>query len=652
MTGNKVEINDIYQIRSVASPKIVPKSNTVTYLVTELDEEKNNYSTNLYKNEAGSSTRLTYKHERISNVVHSPDGGVTLFIGTSEDDKQQVFLLNTDGGEREQLTEEADGVNSAFFSEDGETVFYHVSSEPEGDGKENNEGEKDKKPEPVIIDRMKYKADSTGVHKEKYQSVKTIGLITRESRTLLAGDENYELVETFGDTLVYTSDRSEHPDFNFNQRLFIKSGKEAAKEIDFGEGTVMDAEVSPDGTKLLLTTMGREFRNATHAVISVYDIGDSDLRDLTGHLDKPVGDFAATDAQQSVETTPAKWISNEDFVFVLSDSGSVNLHKGNTNGKISPLYEGRQHVTGMDATESCVAFTLSAPTSPGELYKYEFESENIEVLTSHNAEYVNRTELIEPEAIQYRSEDGTKIDGWFMKPYGFTDNEKYPMITNIHGGPHAFYANTFFHEMQVLAARGCAVLYVNPRGSHSYSQAFVDAVRGDYGNGDYKDIMAGVDYITDKYPWIDQENLGVTGGSYGGFMTNWIVGHTDRFKAAVTQRSISNWISFRGVSDIGYYFTDWQIQADLDDVEKLWHHSPLKYVDEMNTPLLIIHSERDFRCPMEQAEQLYIALKYQQKDTRFIRYPEASHNLSRTGRPNLRVERLHHITDWFARYLD
>lgn len=150
-----------------------------------------------------------------------------------------------------------------------------------------------------------------------------------------------------------------------------------------------------------------------------------------------------------------------------------------------------------------------------------------------------------------------------MKPAGYEEGKKYPMIVNIHGGPHAFYANTFFHEMQLLAAKGYAVLYVNPRGSHSYSQEFVDAVRGDYGNGDYEDIMNGVDYITNRYDWIDQERLGVTGGSYGGFMTNWIVGHTNRFKAAVTQRSISNWISFRGVSDIGYYFSDWQIKRNF-----------------------------------------------------------------------------------------
>lgn len=652
MTQNKVEIEDIYKIRSVASPKVVPSSNAVTYLVTELDEEKNDYRTNLYKIENGKSTQLTYKHERISNVAHSPDGRLTLFLAAAEDDKQQVFLLSTDGGEREQLTEETDGVNSAFFSKDGKNVFYHVSSEKEEDRENDKEQEKEKKPEPVIIDRMKYKADSAGPLKEKYQSAKSIGIKSKETETLLAGEENYEVVETFGDTIVYTSDKSENPDFNFSQKLFIKKENEAAKEIDFKEGEVMKAEVSPDDTKLLLTTAGREFKNATHAVISVYDIASAELKNLTGHLDKPVGDFAATDSQQSVETNPAQWISNDDFVFVLSDNGSVNLHKGNINGEISPISEGAQHVTGMDATEARVAFTLSTPTSPGELYKFEFQSDDLEVLTSHNAEYFNSTEIIEPEAIRYKSEDGTEIEGWFMKPHGFTENKKYQMITNIHGGPHAFYANTFFHEMQVLAGQGYAVLCVNPRGSHSYSQQFVDAVRGDYGNGDYKDIMAGVDYITDKYPWIDQENLGVTGGSYGGFMTNWIVGHTDRFKAAVTQRSISNWISFHGVSDIGYFFTDWQIQADLDDVEKLWHHSPLKYVNGIETPLLIIHSERDFRCPMEQAEQLYIALKDKGKETRFIRYPEADHNLSRTGKPSLRVERLNHITGWFDQYLD
>ena len=234
---------------------------------------------------------------------------------------------------------------------------------------------------------------------------------------------------------------------------------------------------------------------------------------------------------------------------------------------------------------------------------------------------------------------------------GLRRREKYPLIVEIHGGPHAMYANTFFHELQLLAAQGYGVLYVNPRGSHGYSQEFVDAVRGNYGGGDYEDIMAGLDYAIKENSWIDTVRLGVTGGSYGGFMTNWIVGHSNRFKAAVTQRSISNWISFFGVSDIGYYFSDWQIGAGMNDVDKLWEHSPLKCAKNVETPLLILHSEKDFRCPIEQAEQLYITLKSMGKETEFVRFPDANHNLSRTGTPNLRIARLDEITGWFAKYL-
>jgi len=203
----------------------------------------------------------------------------------------------------------------------------------------------------------------------------------------------------------------------------------------------------------------------------------------------------------------------------------------------------------------------------------------------------------------------------------------------------------------LLAAQGYGVLYVNPRGSHGYSQQFVDAVRGDYGGGDYVDIMAGLDYIIERNDWIDTARLGVTGGSYGGFMTNWIVGHTNKFKAAVTQRSISNWVSFFGVSDIGYYFNDWQHGLDITDVNKLWEISPLKYAGKVETPLLILHSENDLRCPIEQAQQLYITLKSMGKETEFVRFPEANHNLSRTGTPNLRIARLEEITNWFAKYL-
>lgn len=644
----KADIKDIFKIKSTASPKAVPNSEAVTYLMTQIDEEKNDYTTHLYKYNQHESVQLTYKNERISNVDHSRDGDVTLFISKGENDKQQIFLLRAAGGEREQLTYEEDGVNSAFFSNDGSKIYYHVSSEPE-----KKEDTEDERPEPVVIDRMKYKADSAGLLKEKYQSVKVINLKNRETDVLFEGRENYALEAVIGeDTYIYSTDKSEDSDFNFSAELYIKSGDKDPEQIPTEGGYVAHVDVSPDDKKLLLTEHSREFENATHGTVYLYDIETGGKKNLTGHLDKPVGDYVAQDTQQSAELNPTKWISEEEFLFILSEDGSVNLYKGDVSGGVTEVYKGRHYIYGLDAVETHAYITVSTPTHPGELFKVDLRTHEVTALTAHNKFYVEETELVSPESIAYESTDGTTVHGWFMKPSGFKKGMKYPMITNIHGGPHAFYANSFFHEMQVLSGLGYAVLYVNPRGSHSYSQAFVDAVRGDYGNGDYKDIMAGVDYVTGIYDWIDTDNLGVTGGSYGGFMTNWIVGHTNRFKAAVTQRSICNWVSFRGVSDIGYYFTDWQIQAEFSDIEKLWHHSPIKYVDEIQTPLLILHSERDFRCPVEQAEQLYIALKYQKKDTRLVRFPDADHNLSRTGKPNLRIERLKHLTGWFEDRLE
>lgn len=645
----KVDIKDIYRIKSVASPVVVPDSGEVTYLVTKIDEERNDYATHLYKHDGETSLQLTYQHERISNIAHSRDGAVTLFIAGDDDDKPQVFIMRYSGGEREQVTDEKNGVSSALFSHDGQKIYYHVSHDMSGKSDEkDSKSDKDKPPEPVVIDRMKYKADSVGLLKEEYQSVKVVDLVTRTDETLLSGEENFTLHATIGeDTLIYSTDGSDDPDFNFSSKLFKKTGTRQAEEISKEDGNVLKADVSPNGKYVLLTEMGRQYENATHGVVYLYDPVDGDRKDLTGHLDKPVGDYVAQDTQQSVTMEPTVWINDEEFLFVLSEDGNVNLYKGNVDGDVEPVFKGAHHIHGMDADADYAYVTLSTPVHPGELYQVDLKTGEGTVLTEHNQDYVGETVLVEPEEITYSSTDGRKVHGWFMKPADYREGTKYPMITNIHGGPHAFYANSFFHEMQVFAALGYAVLYVNPRGSHSYSQEFVDAVRGDYGSGDYEDIMAGVDYITDEYDWIDQDNLGVTGGSYGGFMTNWIAGHTNRFKAAATQRSISNWVSFRGVSDIGYYFSDWQIQADFNDIETMWQHSPIKYVDNIEVPLLILHSERDFRCPMEQAEQLFIALKYKKKETKFVRFPKADHNLSRSGKPNLRVERLRHLTEWF-----
>jgi len=266
--------------------------------------------------------------------------------------------------------------------------------------------------------------------------------------------------------------------------------------------------------------------------------------------------------------------------------------------------------------------------------------------------------LSEPEEFWFTASDGVKVQGWIVKPLEFKKGEKYPIILQIHGGPWSAYGNQLMaaeHEFQLLATNGYVVVYTNPRASTGYGEEFASLISGHWGERDYLDMMEAVDYVIEKYPFVDAERLGVAGGSYGGFATNWIVGHTDRFKAAVTMRSISNWESFFGVSDIGtgtlpvhevgFGKNPW------DAREFYQEKSPITYVKNVKTPLLIIHSEQDWRCPMVEAEQLFIALKKMKKDVELVRFPDENHDLSRTGKPKHRIERLRHILRWFDKYL-
>ena len=246
-----------------------------------------------------------------------------------------------------------------------------------------------------------------------------------------------------------------------------------------------------------------------------------------------------------------------------------------------------------------------------------------------------------------------QIDGWVILPDNFDESKPYPAILDVHGGPKTVYGQVFYHEMQMWADMGYVVMFCNPKGSDGRGDDFAD-IRGEYGENDYADIMALVDFVTEKYPNIDQKRLGVTGGSYGGFMTNWITSHTDRFAAAATQRSISNWLSFYGVSDIGFYFATDQNGVEFDDdnvFEVLWDHSPLKYVKQVKTPTLVIHAHEDYRCPLEQGLQWYTALTDMGVDTRMVLFKGENHELSRSGKPKSRVKRLSEITAWMDKYL-
>lgn len=655
---NFITKESLFELQSITNPVLAPNEQEALFIRTQVNEEENTYNAHLFHIElaSGNITQWTFGNERVSSPAWSPNGERVAFL-VKRGEKQQLYVLNRRGGEAQEMTTLPNGVNSFLWSPCGEKIWL-TTSVKEGLAITDEEEKEDKKfPKAYVVDKMKYKADSVGLLPQKrYAQIAVVALDTKEVTAFTDAPYSHSLqgISHDGQTLVVAVNRADNTDDVFRTPLYLVNvdTKEETVLID-EDGYYGDAAFSFDDRYIAFGGSDRTFKNATHGHIYIYDTQSKTTQKLTEMFDVPVGDYAVGDTQQSASAPTVMWTENNDLYFQVSTEGDVRLYYATLEGAIYPASPENEHIYGYAFFKNGnrALMTVSNPIFPGELFDFDITTGERKQLTTFNDEFLANTTLSTPEAIVYTAKDGFTVHGWIMKPANYIVGEKYPLIVEVHGGPHTLYANTFFHEMQLLAAQGYGVLYVNPRGSHGYSQEFVDAVRGDYGGGDYEDIMAGLDYALANYNWIDEARLGLTGGSYGGFMTNWAVGHTNRFKAAVTQRSISNWISFNGVSDIGYYFTEWQMLADMNDVEKLWHHSPLKYAANVETPLLILHSERDFRCPIEQAEQFYITLKRMGKEVGFVRFPESDHNLSRTGIPSLRVERLAQITGWFEKYL-
>lgn len=341
-------------------------------------------------------------------------------------------------------------------------------------------------------------------------------------------------------------------------------------------------------------------------------------------------------------------VDGDYLYFVTTEGDSSYINKIDKEGNIEKLIQGKGSVDGFDILDGNINFIGLRGLKLQELYSLK-EKEEIQ-LTKFNEWVMEEKKLSQPQHLSFEN-DGITIDGWVMKPVDFEEGKTYPAILDIHGGPKTVYGEVFYHEMQYWANEGYVVFFCNPRGSDGRGNEFAD-IRGKYGTIDYDDIMKFTDLVLERCPFIDRDRVGVTGGSYGGFMTNWIIGHSNRFKAAASQRSISNWVSFFGTTDIGYYFADDQNAATpWSDIEKLWFHSPMKYADKVVTPTLFIHSEEDYRCWLPEGLQMFTALKYHGVDSRLCMFRGENHELSRSGKPKHRIRRLEEITNWFNKYL-
>jgi dipeptidyl aminopeptidase/acylaminoacyl peptidase len=352
---------------------------------------------------------------------------------------------------------------------------------------------------------------------------------------------------------------------------------------------------------------------------------------------------------RGVHTNFLRWSEDGSRVYFqaagpgIAEICSVDL-EGHVRVEVESAY---RSIFDFDVRGGTIAFLATDPWTPGDLY---VRRGVVETRLSEFNPWLRQRELAVPEKHVFRAEDGLAIEGWLLKPPGF-DGRPAPLVLQVHGGPHSHYGWAFFHEFQVLASMGILVLYCNPRGSDGLGEEFKRAVVRDWGGLDYRDLMTALDQLIERTGFVDTQRLGIAGGSYGGYMTNWAIGQTDRFAAAVTMRSISNLVSEYAQHDIVPWGRNELGPEPWPDPDALWARSPIRYVHNIKTPLLILHGEMDLRCAISQAEELFGALRLLGKEVVMARFPGESHDLSRNGRPDRRVERLRRIAGWFGRHL-
>lgn len=337
------------------------------------------------------------------------------------------------------------------------------------------------------------------------------------------------------------------------------------------------------------------------------------------------------------------------FYFLSTIDDHTEIKSLSFDGDLNTVYQMPGAIDGLILYQNDLLMVAMVNQKLQEIYRLSLNDSELKQLTRMNRPVLSSVYVAKPKTIVVKKKDH-EVKGFVLLPKDYDKTKSYPAILDIHGGPKTVYGQIYYHEMQYWANEGYVVFFANPRGSDGKGNAFAD-IRGKYGTIDYEDLMDFTHLVLKKYPAIDQKRLYVTGGSYGGFMTNWIVGHTQMFKAAATQRSISNWMSFYGTSDIGYYFATDQVDGHpIVDMDKLYEQSPIKYVMEVETPLLFIHSDKDHRCPIEQAQQFYAILKTRGLDTKLVWVKNENHELSRSGKPQARIKRLEEITKWFNQH--
>ncbi len=641
---------DVYELVSVGDPRIAPDGSRVAYVVADVDRDANDYRAAIWVTPldgSGEPRQFTSGEKRDSAPRWSPDGRWLAFTSNRGEEKapSALYVSPAEGGEARKLTDQKESVEAIVWSPDSTRIAFTVRVRDEA-----YEEEDERKRKPRRFTRAFHKLDSVGWTGDRRKHVFVVGLDGGAATQLTTGDFEHDSPAWSPDGRLIAFDglRDERWDTELVNRIYVvdaDGGEPTALTGD--DGSYEGPSFSPDGTRIAYRRVVEDGTYPHHSQLGVMNADGSGAKLLTEPLDRQCAPYP--DYREPI------W-DGDRLVFTIEDGGNVHLYAVPADGSAGPelLVGGEQAISGYYVHDGSLVYVAATHTTMREL----FSGTEGRQLTNVGRAFTEGRELLEPERFTATSADGYEVDAWVVRPPGFEEGDRYPAILTIHGGPFTQYGTGFFDEFQVMASGGYVVLYSNPRGGSGYSEEHGRAIRGPvggagpgWGTRDYEDVMAVVDTALQTYDFIDPDRLGVIGGSYGGFMTSWIIGHTNRFKAAISERAVNNLVSMFGSSDLFWVF-ERQFGGPLwDNVDAYLDRSPATYAKDVETPVLVLHSEQDLRCNIEQGEHLFTLLRLLGKEVELLRFPGESHELTRSGSPLHRVTRFETVLEWFDRYL-
>lgn len=660
---------DYYKTVFVSQAEISPDGSYVAFTKTTIDEENNSRHREVWMQKLingqpdGKPFLFTDPTVQSSNPQWSPDGTLLGIQSRRGDDSNSVRFIRVTAPGGEAFTIEGLDRAPVWSPGGGRIAFVR---EPEND-EENDKRAGWISPDAItstldssrfdgrVITQMRYKRDGTAawlshpsIEKKRQLYVIPAEGGDPEQITELpfhAGDIEWS---HDGNLIYFSGDPEEDDEYNtdYTRNLYVVDLQTGERnQLLEMDGNQSSPTRSPDGSFLAFTHSPERGAETDAMIVSLNRAGyvNGTPQNLT--------------ANWHLQPSEIYWTPDGNHLrFSAQIRGSQHLFEvSRTGGEVRQITEGDRRITSVSVTVNgeLMSYTSTDAVTPAEVFISRSDGSGEIQLTDFNSEWM-ATRLINPaESITWTVEDGTEIQGWVIKPVGYEEGQTYPLVMKIHGGPHSAYGNTWFQAFHTLSSSGMFVFYPNPRGSTSYGNEFTFATRGQWGKMDEEDFMTGLDAVLDAYPGVDGDRIGVSGGSYGGFMTNWLTARfPDRFRAAVTSRSISNWESWYGSTDV-QSLTEFEFDGTPWEQRELYRTlSPMSYVENVTAPTLIIHSEEDWRTPIADAEQWYMALKKMQIPVEFVRYPRSSHGLSRTGEPWLLVDRLERKRSWFNYWLN